>query len=92
MVPMTERDDAGKARIRREALAACEDGSFAGPAADRLCAWEAVVAEIEREHAAVSEKLEAMKASGDVRRTAAQQLIAQKMAHAQTLARFGVDV
>ncbi|MEA5019925.1 MAG: hypothetical protein VB027_06115 [Gordonibacter sp.] len=61
------------------------EGSYAGSAIERLAAFEDAIETVELQLAAVSEKLENLKARGSLRTATAQQLLAQKLTYSTLL-------
>lgn len=74
----------GRAVIEAAGLCAA-DGGWAGPAADRLAAFEALGEELAAQQEALSERMAALRSQGRERTVQFRELMAQKLNNAAVL-------
>lgn len=88
---MTEKQSDGTYLIYANMLAPINENAFAGPAAERLAAFENAVEIAQNQLAATTAKIDALKASGKARGSSTQQLVAQKLTYATMLHLMGIE-
>lgn len=91
MERMTAKCGDGSYAVALDAIALIEEGGFAGPAVERLAAFENAAEVAQCQLARAAERLDELKAQGRLRSAAAQQLLAQKLTYSTMLHMMGVE-